>query len=111
MPAGSSKSADNSALDEAMLTVWRQALLEKAKIVRLGDASYSVRRTAAKKLTQVDFEWEGQPLRGLEQNPQTTSRWAQMARKGAKVMQFLSGGRYLAVVVDGKITHYSSSKK
>ena len=94
-----------------MLAVWRQALIEKAKTVRLGEASYSVRRTAGHRLAQVDFEWEGQPLRGLEQNPETASRWAQMARKGAKVMQFLSGGRYLAVVVDDKITHYSSSKK
>jgi len=34
-----------------------------------------------------------------------------MARKGAKVMQFLAGGRYLAVVADGKITHYGSSRK
>ena len=68
---------------------------------------YSVRRTAKRSLAQVDFEWEGQPLRGLEQNPQTKSRWAQLARKGAKVMQFLAGGTYIAVIADGKITHYS----
>jgi hypothetical protein len=41
-------------------------------------------------------------LRGLEQNPETKSRWAAMARAGKKVMQFLEGGRYLAVVVDGR---------
>ncbi len=111
MPASSSKSAQDGELDEAMLAVWRQALVEESKAVRLGEESYSVRRTAKNKLAQVDFEWEGQPLRGLEQNPQTKSRWAQMARKGAKVMQFLSAGRYLAVVADGKITHYSSGKK
>ena len=94
-----------------MLSVWRQALPEKAKTVRLGDESYAVRRTAKRGLAQVDFEWESQPLRGLEQNPETKSRWAQLARKGAKVMQFLSGGRYIAVVADGKITHYSSARK
>ena len=33
-----------------------------------------------------------------------------MAREGAKVMQFLSGGRYVAVVSDGKIKHYPSKK-
>ena len=91
-----------------MLAVWRQALIEQAKIVRLGEESYSVRRTAKNKLAQVDFTWQGQPLRGLEQNPKTKSRWAQMARKGAKVMQFLSSGLYIGVVADGKITHYSS---
>jgi len=111
MPAGSRKPAADLRIDEELLSVWRQALLEQAKVVHLGGESYSVRRTAKHKLAQVDFTWEGQPLRGLEQNPQTASRWAQMARKGARVMQFLSGGRYIAVVVDGKITHYSSGKK
>jgi len=45
-------------------------------------------------------------LRGLEQNPNTDSRWAQLARKGHKVMQFLDAGRYVGVVVDGKVTLY-----
>jgi hypothetical protein len=45
-------------------------------------------------------------IRGLEQNPDTKSRWAQLARAGKKVMQFLSEGRYVAVVVDGKVTLY-----
>lgn len=111
MPAASRKPAADSGLDEAMFSVWRQALLEQAKIVHLGEETYGVRRTAKHKLAQVDFSWEGEPFRGLEQNPQTASRWAQLARKGAKVMQFLSGGRYIAVVVDGKITHYSSARK
>jgi hypothetical protein len=39
----------------------------------------------------------------LEQNPETASRWAQLARQGKKVMQFLHRGRYIAVVVDGKV--------
>ncbi len=94
-----------------MLAVWRQALVEKAKTIRIGEVTYTVRRTAKRGLAQVDFEWDRQPLRGLEQNPQTKSRWAQMARKGAKVMQFLSGGRYIAVVADGKVFHYSSKQK
>ena len=51
------------------------------------------------------FEWN--EIRGLEQNPQTKSRWAQMARSGKKVMQFLSEGRSVANVVDGKVRLYS----
>jgi len=50
--------------------------------------------------------FEGENSRGLEQNPDTKSRWAQMARSGKKVMQFLSGGRYVANVVDGQVTLY-----
>jgi hypothetical protein len=44
---------------------------------------------------------------GFEQNPKTTSRWAQMARSGKKVMQFIRDGRYVAVVADGKLTLYA----
>ena len=54
----------------------------------------------------MDFVFDDEEIRGLEQNPDTKSRWAQMARSGKKVMQFLSGGRYVANVVDGKVTRY-----
>ena len=98
--------APRSELDEALLSVWRQALVDGAKRVRVGDQTYSVRKTAKRGLAQVDFEFEGQPIRGLEQNPATGSRWAEMARKGAKVMQFLVGGQYIAAVSDGKLTRF-----
>jgi hypothetical protein len=58
----------------------------------------------------VDFEVDGNDYRGLEQNPNTKSRWAELARKGSKVMQFLQAGKYVAVIVDGKITRFSSMK-
>jgi hypothetical protein len=96
----------NSDLDEALLSVWRQSLVERKKRVHLNDDSYPVQRTAKSKLAQVDFEVAGQRIRGLEQNPATSSRWAELARKGAKVMQFLIAGRYVAAVSDGKITHF-----
>jgi hypothetical protein len=50
--------------------------------------------------------FNGNEIRGLEQNPATKSRWAQMARSGKKVMQFLNGGRYVANVFDGKVILY-----
>jgi hypothetical protein len=102
--------SESPEFDAAMLAVWRQSLVEKAKRVSVGGAVYPVRRTPKHGLVQVDFEIDGERFRGLEQNPQTASRWAQTARKGSKVMQFLSGGRYLAVVVDGKILHYGRRK-
>jgi hypothetical protein len=92
--------------EEAMLAVWRQALEENANLVELGGRRYPVQRTRRLRLRQVDFEFEGQPLRGIEQNPDTKSRWAELARGGQKVMQFTQGGRYLAVVADGKLTVY-----
>ena len=64
------------------------------------------RITSRKGLRQVDFVFDGNEIRGLEQNPDSKSRWAEMARDGKKVMQFLSEGRYVANVVDGKVTLY-----
>jgi hypothetical protein len=100
-----------SAIDEAFVAVWRQALVERKKIVSVGDATFSVRRTSKHRLAQIDFELDGVEFRGLEQNPQTKSRWAKMAREGAKVMQFLRAGRYVSVVADGVLKHYSSAEK
>lgn len=97
-------------LEDAIKDVWRQAMAEDAQAVKLGKASYPVRRTPQRGLRQVDFEFEGIRIRGLEQNPETKSRWAQLARSGKKVMQFLSEGRYIANVADGKITVYENRR-
>jgi len=96
-------------LEDALIAVWRQALEENANIVELEGRRFPVRRTARQRLRQVDFDFEKETLRGLEQNPNTRSRWAQMAREGTKVMQFLSGGRYLANVAAGKVTFYGKA--
>lgn len=92
--------------DQALIEVWRQALVENAKFVHLGSESHPVGRTSKRGLRQVEFVFEGHEMRGLEQNPLTKSQWALMARSGKKVMQFLQNGRYVANVVDGKVTIY-----
>jgi hypothetical protein len=101
-----STTSSDSQLDEALISVWREALAEGKKIVTVGEGTYTVRRTPRQHLAQVDFEFGGQQYRGLEQNPQTKSRWAQMARGGAKVMQFLQAGQYIGVVADGVLKHF-----
>lgn len=95
-----------SSFEESLIEVWRQSLVENATVVELDSKRYPVRRTPKRGLRQVDFVFDGNEIRGLEQNPDTKSRWAQMARSGKKVMQFLSEGRYMAVVVDGKVKLY-----
>ena len=96
----------NASLEETLISVWRQALVEDLGTVTLESGSYPVRRTSRSRLREVDFKFEEQMLRGLEQNPKTKSRWAQLAREGKKVMQFLSDRRYVANVVDGKVQFY-----
>ncbi len=92
--------------EQALIEVWRQVLVENAKVVLLGTERYPVRLTPKRRLRQVDFTFDGNGIRGLEQNLETKSRWAQMARAGKKVMQFLSEGRYVGNVVDGKVNFY-----
>ncbi len=97
-------------LEETLVAVWRQILVEGAGAAEIDGVKYPAQRTSTSRLWQVDFNFEGHPLRGIEQNPKTKSRWAQLARSGKRVMQFLDGGRYLAVVADGKATLYGKAK-
>jgi hypothetical protein len=98
-------------LEDALISVWRQVMVENAKTVTLNDESYPVRRTSRSKLREVDFQCDGKALRGVEQNATTNSRWAKLAREGRKVMQFLAERRYVANVVDGKATVYQSLRE
>ncbi len=93
-------------LESTLLSVWQQSLIDKKKSVEIDCETYTVRQTTKSKLKQVDFRFEDRELRGLEQNPNTKSRWAKMAREGKQVMQFLERGKYIAVVVDGKVHVY-----
>ena len=96
----------NPSFEQTLVEVWRQVLVEKTTVVELSGRRYPVRTTLRKDLRQVDFIFDGNEIRGLEQNPETKSRRAESARSGKKVMQFLSEGRYVANVVDGKVTVY-----
>jgi hypothetical protein len=92
--------------EETLIDVWRQVFVENANIVELGTEGYPVRQIPKSRLRQVDFVFDGNKIRGLEQNTGTNSRWAKLARSGKNVMQFLRDGRYVANVVDGKVTLY-----
>jgi hypothetical protein len=95
-----------TSIENTLVVVWRQTIVENADLVALGTERFPVRRTPKRSLRHVDFLFDGNEIRGLEQNPETKSRWAQMARGGKKVMQFLRKGHYMANVVDGKVNFY-----
>ncbi len=105
---GPSASTAESSFEQTLIEVWRQALVENADVVELGTKRYPVRKISRRRLRRVDFVFDGKEIRGLEQNPETKSRWGQMARAGKKIMQFLSEGRYVANVADGKVNFYGS---
>jgi hypothetical protein len=81
-----------SAIDDAFVSVWRQALVEQKKIITVGEATFSVRRTTKNRLAQIDFEVNGLEFRGLEQNPQTKSRWAKNGARWREGHAVLAGG-------------------
>ena len=89
-------------LEEILISVWQQVLVDQATVVAVCGKNFRVQKTNRSKLREVDFECDGEELRGLEQNPSTHSNWAKLAREGKKVMQFLRDGKYVANVVDGK---------
>jgi hypothetical protein len=90
--------------EEILVEVYRQLFNDNADIVKLGTRRFPVRRSRGHHLRQVDFFFEGHDVRGIEQSPDAHNRWAQLARSGKKVMQFLSDGRYVASIVEGKVT-------
>jgi hypothetical protein len=96
-------------LGESLVSVWKQVLVDDAPEVELGGRRCRVGRTRARGLRTVDFDYEGRSLTAIEQNPETASRWAAMARQGKRVMQFSIGGRrYFANVAEGKLMRYSA---
>ena len=79
-----SRFAVELSFEQAMIDVWRQVLAENAKVVELGTGRYPVRQTPKSRLRQVDFVFDGNNIRGLEQNPKTKSggpNWHGLARR------------------------------
>ena len=93
-------------LGETLIEVWRQALAEGKPTVELEGESYSVAATRAKKLRMVRFDYAPFKIDGIEQNPETGSRWALLAREGKRVMQFSFGRRYIGNVCEGDLVRY-----
>ena len=95
-------------LPETLIAVWQQVLAEGRKSVELGGKSYSVGATRGRRLRTVDFAYGRISLTGIEQNPEKSSRWALLARKGKRIMQFSSQGRYIGNVSEGRLTRYGA---
>ncbi len=93
-------------LGETLIEVWQQVMVEGKTRVELADKSYPVTTTRAKKLRAARFDYESHRIDGIEQNPETGSRWALLAREGKRIMQFSFERRYIGNVSEGKLTRY-----
>ena len=67
-----------------------------------------VEQVGKKRFRMVRFEMNGREYQAIEQNPEKPSRWGKLAREGRQVVQIrdVESGKYVAVVVDGKVTSY-----
>jgi len=99
------------ALEEALVTVWWGALVEGAEEVGVGGQRFCGcgrrRGNGCAKLILCSR----QKLRGWSRIRKRNRARAQLARAGHKVMQFISAGRYIGNVVDGKVTIYGGKKR
>ena len=92
--------------DDTLISVWRQVLVEDKKKIKVERSEFAVAFLRAKKLRMVEFDFGVFRIAGIEQNPKTTSRWAELAKAGLRIMQFRCNGRYIANVCEGKILRY-----
>ncbi len=97
-------------LGEAMMSAWQQALGDRRDEIELDGQTYRVTVLRSKGLRMVEFEFGPHMIAGIEQNPKTESRWAELARQGNRIMQFRCNGRYVANICEGKLLRYPAWK-
>ena len=93
-------------LGDTLISTWRQALSEGREHIELGGETFPVTVSRGKGLRMVVFNVGPYGIVGIEQNPRTGSRWAELAREGNRIMQFRCKGRYVANVCEGKLLRY-----
>ena len=94
-------------LDHETLKSVAEQLMSGKKVAV--DARISrVERTARNRFRTARFVMGGKQYQAIEQNAEKPSRWGQLAREGHRVVQVrdVASGKYVAVVVDGKVREY-----
>jgi hypothetical protein len=95
-------------LDHSVLSSVAEQMMSGREVTVEGRTS-RVSRTGAQRLRTVRFLTGGREYQAIEQNPEKPSRWGKLAREGHRVVQVrdLGSQKYVAAVVDGKVTEYS----
>ena len=94
-------------LDHVALRSVAEQVMSGAEVLVEGQV-VRVERTGSRRFRTVRFALGGKEYQAIEQNPEKPSRWGKLAREGHRVVQFrdVASGKYVAVVVDGKVTEY-----
>jgi hypothetical protein len=99
---------DDNMLDHATLSSIAEQMTSGTQVTVEGMTS-RVSRTGSQRLRTVRFLMGGREYQAIDQNPEKPSRWGKLARDGRCVVQVrdLASQKYVAAVVDGKVTEYS----
>ena len=94
-------------LDHSVLSLMAEQMMSGDEVVVAGQR-FRVTRTGARRFRTVRFPMGGGVYQAIEQNPEKPSAWGKLARDGHRVVQFrdLGSGKYVGVVVDGKVREY-----
>lgn len=94
-------------LDHEILKVVAEQMMSGVEVAVEG-RNVRVTRTGSGRLRTVRFPMRGVEYQAIEQNPEKPSAWGKLAREGHRVVQFrdLRSGKYVGVVVDGKVREY-----
>jgi hypothetical protein len=99
---------DKIMLDHTTLSSVAEQMMNGTEVT-VGGRTSRVSRTGAQRLRTVRFLMAGMEYQAIEQNGEKPSRWGKLAREGHQVVQVrdLAAQKYVAAVVDGKVTEYS----
>lgn len=95
-------------MDHATLSSVAEQMLQEGS-VSVDGQMFKVDRTGSRRFRTLRFEMDGKTYQAIEQNAEKPSRWGKLAREGHRVVQIrdVASGKYVAAVVDGKVTEYS----
>jgi hypothetical protein len=95
-------------LDHQILINVAEQMMSGPEVI-LQDRRSRVTRTGTRRFRTVKFVLGGKEYQAIEQNAEKPSRWGKLAREGHRVVQVrdLQSGKYVAAVVDEKVTEYS----
>jgi hypothetical protein len=94
-------------MDEELIREIAEQLMTNGEIETAGE-KVRVKKTSRHRLRTARFQMDGREYEAIEQNAEKPSRWGKLAREGRKVVQLrdVETGKYVAVVVDGKVRVY-----
>ena len=96
-------------LDHVALRSVAEQVMSGAEVLVEGQAR-RVERTGSRRFRTVRFALGGKEYQAIEQNPEKSSRWAELARSGQRIMQFSYSHRYFANVCEGVVNRYPAWK-